>query len=66
LIGWCKIVIRRKEEMSYFDEEYDYDTLANDADYIDEYDDEYYNQEYVDDGLEAWENYYHNIADEIE
>jgi hypothetical protein len=54
--------------MSYFDEEYDYDTLANDADYIDEYDDddEYYNQEYVDDGLESWENYYHNIADEIE
>lgn len=49
--------------MSYFDEEYDYDTLANDADYIDDYDDEH--EDYHDDGVEAWENYYHNIADEI-
>lgn len=44
-------------------DEYDYDTLANDADYID---DEYYDDEdYVDDGLQAWENYYHNITDEL-
>lgn len=44
-------------------DEYDYDTLANDADYID---DEYYDDEdYVDDGIQAWENYYHNIADEL-
>jgi len=42
--------------------EYDYDTLANDADYIDDYNED----EYIDDGLEAWENYYHNIADEID
>lgn len=50
--------------MSYFDEEYDYDTLANDADYIDDdYDDEH--EDYHDDGVEAWENYYHSIADEI-
>lgn len=43
-------------------DEYDYNTLANDADYIDYYDDE----DYVDDGIQAWENYYHNIADEID
>ena len=42
-------------------DEYDYDTLANDADYIDDYDDE----DYVDDGIQAWENYYHNITDEL-
>jgi hypothetical protein len=49
--------------MSYFDEEYDYDTLANDADYIDYYDNE---DDYIDDGLEAWENYYHNLADDAD
>lgn len=47
--------------MGYFSDEYDYDTLANDADYIEEYEDDY-----VDDGLQAWENYYHNIKDEID
>lgn len=47
-------------------DEYDYATLANDADYIDDYDDEYYDDEdYVDDGIQAWENYYHNITDEL-
>lgn len=49
--------------MNYYDEEYDdlYDneTLINDS-----IDDEYDNT-YHDDGLQAWENYYHNIADEI-
>lgn len=45
-----------------YDNYYDYDTLANDADYIEDYDD---NEDYQDDGLEAWENYYHNITDEI-
>ena len=45
-------------------DEYDYDTLANDAYYID--DDEPMDEDYVDDGLQAWENYYHNIADEID
>lgn len=44
-------------------DEYDYDTLANDADYID--DDYYDDEDYVDDGIQAWENYYHNIADEL-
>lgn len=46
-------------------DEYDYDTLANDAYYID---DEYYDndEDDIDDGLQAWENYYHNIADEID
>jgi hypothetical protein len=43
-------------------DEYDYDTLANNAYYIDDEDDD---DEYVDDGLQAWENYYHNIADEL-
>lgn len=52
--------------MGYFDEEYDYTTLANDADYIDYDDDEYNYDEFIDDGIEAWENYYHNIASEID
>lgn len=52
--------------MSYFDEEYDYDTLANDADYIDDYDDDDQYNTSIDDGLQAWENYYHNIASEID
>jgi hypothetical protein len=60
LIGWCKIVLKEKEKMTY--DEYDYDTLANNAYYIDDEDDD---DEYVDDGLQAWENYYHNIADEL-
>jgi hypothetical protein len=55
--------VLKEKDMGYFDEEYDYDTLANDADYIDYYDNE---DDYIDDGLQAWENYYHNIADEIE
>lgn len=49
--------------MNYYDEEYDdlYDneTLTN------EYEDDTYEDDAYDDGLEAWENYYHNIADEI-
>jgi hypothetical protein len=53
--------------MSYFYEEYDYDTLANDADYIDDYDDDEYNYDHIiDDGIEAWENYYHTINDELD
>jgi hypothetical protein len=49
--------------MSYFYKEYGYDTLANDADYIDEYDD--YDYEHEEENLQSWENYYHNIAKEI-
>jgi hypothetical protein len=55
--------------MNYYDDEYDdlydYDTLANN---IDDIDDEYFDDDddYLDDGIEAWENYYHNIASEIE
>ena len=48
--------------MSYFYKEYDYDTLANDADYIDEYDD----CEDETEDLQSWENYYHNVAKEIQ
>jgi hypothetical protein len=53
--------VLKEKDMGYFSDEYDYDTLANDADYIEEYEDDY-----VDDGLQAWENYYHNIKDEID
>jgi hypothetical protein len=54
--------------MDYYADEYDdlyeYDTLETDSDYIEEDMDEYSNDD-IDDGIEAWENYYHNIADEI-
>jgi hypothetical protein len=55
--------VLKEKDMGYFSDEYDYDTLANDADYIEEYE---YEDDYVDDGLQAWENYYHNVKDEIE
>lgn len=46
--------------------DFDYDRMANDAD--DMYDNDYYEDEDFSHDLEAeaeWENYYHNIADEI-
>ena len=47
----------------YDDYDFDYDRIANDAD--DLYEDDFtYDDCEVDDQLE-WENYYHNIADEI-
>lgn len=55
--------------MNYYDDEYDdlydYDTLANN---IDDIDDEYFDDDddYLDDGIEAWENYYHTINDELD
>lgn len=53
--------------MNYYDEEYDdlYDneTLINDYDDYEDYDDD---DDFEDDGIEAWDNYYHNIADEID
>lgn len=66
--------------MSYRDYEYDYHDLAEDADYIEEVEnsDEYYyddgtdepwvgNDENENEVLDSrsWDNYYHNIADEI-
>lgn len=47
-----------------YDYDYDYDAFANDAyDINDEYPED---EDYLeDDGLNAWENYYHNITNEI-
>jgi hypothetical protein len=54
---------KKEISMNYYDEEYedlyDNETLTN------EYEDDVYENDIYDDGLEAWENYYHNIADEI-
>jgi len=53
--------------------EYEYHDVAEDADYIDQEDSVYYNDgsdepwaglDEEDD--EGWDNYYHNIADEID
>lgn len=43
----------------------DYESIANDAEFIDEYDE--YDDVDVFDGMpiKYWDNYYHNIADEI-
>ncbi len=52
--------------MNYYEDDYDYDydAFANDAyDINDEYPED---EDYLeDDGLNAWENYYHNITNEI-
>lgn len=51
--------------MNYYDEEYD-DLYDNEA-LLNEYEDYYdYEEDNDDDGLEAWDNYYHNIANEID
>lgn len=51
--------------MSMYGNEYDYDygSYANDADDLNIYD-EYEDEDYEDDS-EVWDNYYHNITDEI-
>lgn len=50
----------------YNEYEYDYDRIAQDTDELYDYD---YNDDSDDDILEEdereWENYYHNLADEI-
>jgi hypothetical protein len=64
--------------MSHEQYEYEYHDIAEDADYIDQDDDVYYNDgsdepwmgldsdenESIDDN--GWENYYHNLTDEID
>jgi len=42
----------------------DYESIANDAEYIDEYD-EYEYEHMMDKSIKYWDNYYHNIANEI-
>lgn len=64
--------------MSYDEYQYEYHDVAEDADYIDQDDDIYYDDgsdepwmgldsdenESIDDN--GWENYYHNLTDEID
>jgi hypothetical protein len=64
--------------MSHEQYEYEYHDIAEDADYIDQDDDVYYNDgndepwmgldsdenESIDDN--GWENYYHNLTNEID
>ncbi len=45
------------------DYDFDYDNMANDADDI--YEDEYNYDDVDNEEVAEWENYYHNIADEI-
>ena len=45
------------------DYDFDYDNMANDADDI--YEDEYNYDDVDNEEVSEWENYYHNIADEI-
>ena len=56
--------------MSYQDYEYDYHSLADDADFIEQDDDYYYDdssdEPWMDKDDSDWENSYHNIADEID
>lgn len=48
---------------SYYDDRYDYDSIVRDTDELYDYDDSY---DYDDnDDTSEWENYYHNIADEL-
>jgi hypothetical protein len=54
-----------------FDEyEYEYHDVAEDADYIDQDDDVYYNdgvdEPWLDNEEIQWDGYYHNIAEEID
>lgn len=46
----------------YFD---DYDSTANNADDLYEDDDYEYGEEILDPDQKEWDNYYHNIADEL-
>jgi hypothetical protein len=70
--------VSKERKMSYDEYEYEYHDLIEDADYIDQDDDIYYDDgsdepwmgldedgnESMDD--KAWENYYHNLTDEID
>ena len=49
--------MRYDDEYDY----YDYNTLADNIEDLDEDLDEYYHN----DGVEAWENYYHNLTQDI-
>ena len=54
-----------------FDEyEYEYHDVAEDADYIDQDDDCYYNdgieEQWLDNEEIKWDGYYHNITEELE
>ena len=62
--------------MSYEEYEYEYHDVAEDADYIDQDDDVYYDDgidepwlgpwEGEDDDISGWDNYYHNLTEEID
>ncbi len=44
--------------------EYDYDRIVEDTDEL--YEDDYDDIEYAEDDISCWDNYYHNIANEID
>ncbi len=44
--------------------EYDYDRIVEDSDEL--YEDDFYDNDYdIDDDLTYWDNYSHNVADEL-
>ena len=57
-------MIGEKERDMFAEYEYDYDRIVEDTDDLDLYTDEY-DYDDVDDEAE-WENYYHNVAEEID
>lgn len=68
-VDWCIIELRRMV-MIYDEYEYEYHDVAEDADYIDQDDDIYYDdgsdEPWLDSEEIAWDGYYHNITEEIE